>query len=81
MCQFFDPNVAKKCTEDDAEEVIEKERLNFCEWYQPAAGTFDTRRAAAESRARGELESLFSDDEGVKSDRNGTLRDADGLFK
>ncbi len=81
MCQYFDPNVAKKCTEDDAEEVIEKERLNFCEWYQPAASTFDPQRAAEESQARGELESLFSDDGGVKSDGNGALRDAEDIFK
>ena len=81
MCQFFDPNVPKKCTEDDAEEVVEKERLNFCEWYKPAVGTFDAKRAADESRARGDLESLFSDGEVVKSDDNAALRDVEDLFK
>jgi len=31
MCVYFDRNVPKQCTEDDAEEVIEKEKVNFCE--------------------------------------------------
>jgi hypothetical protein len=35
MCEFFDPNVPKQCKEDDAEEVFEKERLNFCDWFKP----------------------------------------------
>ena len=30
MCVYFDPAVPKQCREDDAEEVQEKERANFC---------------------------------------------------
>jgi hypothetical protein len=76
MCEFFDPNVPKQCKEDDAEEVFEKERLNFCDWFKP-----DAKRAAEESRARGELASIFGDEEAQKPDDDALLEDAEDLFK
>ena len=81
MCQFFDPDVPKKCTEDDAEEVIEKERVNFCDWFKPAATVFDPKRAAEDTRARSELVSLFDEEETVDADDNASLREAEDLFK
>jgi hypothetical protein len=81
MCEFFDPNVPKQCKEDDAEEVFEKERLNFCDWFKPATGVFDAKRAAEESRARGELASIFGDEEAQKPDDDALLEDAEDLFK
>ena len=35
MCRFYDPAVPKQCLEDDAEAVHEKEKVNFCDWYEP----------------------------------------------
>ena len=81
MCEFFNPDVPKKCTEDDAEEVIEKARVNFCEWYKPSAAAFDSQQAAGETRARSELASLFGKEEAVNSDDNASLREAEDLFK
>ena len=81
MCKFFDPDVPKQCTEDDAEEVFEKQRANFCEWYKPCASVFDPKEAAAENRAHGELASLFGEDEFVESAGDEMLEDAEDLFK
>jgi len=81
MCEFYDPGVPKQCTEDDAEEVNEKERLNFCEWYKPGASVFDPKQAAEASRAKSDLASLFGEEEGVKPDDNALLGDAEDLFK
>lgn len=81
MCEFFDPDVPKRCTEDDAEEVIEKERLNFCEWYKPSAVAFDPQQAAQETRAKSELASLFSEEGAATADDNASLREAEDLFK
>ena len=81
MCSHFDLAVSRACREDDAEEVVEKERLNFCEWYIPAASTFDPQQAAAEFRAHNELEALFSDEEVVRNDDNAASQDAEDLFK
>ncbi len=81
MCECFNRHVPKQCTEDDAEEVIEKERVNFCEWYKPCATAFEPQQADDETRARGELAVLFDGDEAVKSDDNPSLRSAEDLFK
>ncbi len=61
MCRWFDPNVAKSCREDDAEEVKEKERANFCDYFEPRAGAYDVAAGATEQRARGQLDALFGD--------------------
>jgi len=61
MCAHFDRHVPKQCREDDAEEVIEKERLNFCEWFKPSDSAFDEGRKNEEDEARAALENLFGD--------------------
>jgi hypothetical protein len=61
MCVFYDRNVPKQCREDDAEEVTEKERLNFCEWFKPSDSAFDADRKDQEDAAREALEDLFGD--------------------
>ena len=82
MCRFFDPAVPAQCREDDAEEVVEKERVNFCEWFKPATGAFDPQLAAGESRARSELAALFGDHEsGDDGAGDEALQDAEDLFK
>ena len=81
MCEFFDPEVPKQCTEDDAEEVFEKQGANFCEWYKPGSAAFDPTEAAAESRAHGELAALFGEDEFVTPDDDELLEGAKDLFR
>jgi hypothetical protein len=61
MCIFYDKNAPKQCREDDAEEVTEKERLNFCEWFKPSDSAFDADRKGEEDAARAALEDLFGD--------------------
>lgn len=57
MCGFYAPNVAKSCRETIAEEVRDKERANFCDYFQAVPGTHGTSDAA--DTARQQLESLF----------------------
>ncbi|MCE7902435.1 MAG: hypothetical protein DYH20_07200 [Gammaproteobacteria bacterium PRO9] len=59
MCQSYDPRVPKQCREDDAEEVRSKDRANFCDWFKPRAGAFDSAGAAADQAARSAAEALF----------------------
>lgn len=33
-CHFYDPRVADQCTEPQAERVMEKDRSNFCDYFQ-----------------------------------------------
>lgn len=59
MCQFFDASVPRQCQEDGAEDVREKERLNFCDWYKPSDSAFDASRKDEEDAAVAAAEDLF----------------------
>ena len=61
MCTYYDVRVPKQCREDDAEEVTEKARLNFCEWFEPSESAFDDKSKAEEDQAYSALEALFDD--------------------
>ena len=36
-CVFYDPGSYNECKEPSAEVVKEKERANYCEWFQPSS--------------------------------------------
>ena len=59
MCRFYDTGKAKSCAEPVADEVQDKERANFCGYFEPVAGRFRARGDAPD-RAREALESLFA---------------------
>ena len=81
MCVYFEPTVPKKCREDDAEEVIEKERPNFCDYYQPSERAFDPNRKSQEDAARGALDALFGAEVETETGRGDVRSEADKLFK
>ena len=81
MCTFFDAQVPKQCREDDADEVTEKERLNFCEWFQPGGGVFNEQRYKEEQQAKLQLAGLFDDVEAAADDADTQLSDAEDLFR
>lgn len=58
MCRFYDTTKAKNCAEPVAEEVRDKERANYCDYFVAAPGRFRPRDPAAE-RSRAALEGLF----------------------
>ena len=59
MCADYDEHVAKRCREPIAEEVSDKERANFCDYFAPRAGAWTPRDTSAAEQARLELEKLF----------------------
>lgn len=61
MCIYFDPRIARQCAEDGAEEVGDKEKPNFCDWFKPSETAFDADRKNAEDAARAAAEALFGD--------------------
>ena len=81
MCVFFAADVPKQCREDDAEEVYDKEKVNFCEWFKPSADAFDPARASGDTRARSELAALFGDGEPSERGPDAQAQDAEDLFK
>jgi predicted RNA-binding Zn-ribbon protein involved in translation (DUF1610 family) len=61
MCRHFDPRVPRQCREDGAEDVTDKDRLNFCDWFVPSDSAFDARRKDEEDQAKSALDALFDD--------------------
>jgi len=59
MCVYFDPRVPRQCREDGAEDVRDKDRLNFCDWFKPSNTAFDKSRKNEEDAARAAAEDLF----------------------
>jgi hypothetical protein len=59
MCRFYDLSKAKQCAEPVADPVLDKERSNFCGYFEPAAGRYRAGNPAAES-SRSALDALFA---------------------
>lgn len=59
MCTFYDTGVAKACREPVAEEVKDKTRANFCDYFQVKRGAYVAPDHAAQSAARAGLDALF----------------------
>jgi hypothetical protein len=59
MCVDYDEQVAKKCREPIAEEVSDKTRANFCDYFAPRAAAYVAPETDAAARARAELARLF----------------------
>jgi hypothetical protein len=62
MCVHFARHVPRQCREDGAEDVTEKERTNFCDWFKPSETAFDPARKADADAAQDALAALFGDD-------------------
>jgi hypothetical protein len=59
MCVDYDTRIAKHCREPTAEEVSDKTRANFCDFFKPRAGAYVPPNTGEVDRARVELEKLF----------------------
>ncbi len=84
MCEFYDESVAGRCREPVADEVHEKERANFCDYFVAAPGAFVVRDDSPGITARRELDQLFSGDSGgtdnSPDDADEARRELDRLF-
>ena len=81
MCRHYDPSVPGQCREDDAEDVFEKERLNFCDWFTPTEDAFDPAHKAEADQARQALDALFGDSEAPEGAAEAGADEAEKLFK
>jgi len=59
MCRFYDLTKARQCAEPVAEPVSDKERANFCGYFEPVSGRFRPADTAGLD-ARTSLEALFA---------------------
>jgi len=59
-CAFFDASLARGCRENQAEEVRERSRANFCAWFRFRTDIATDDPAAAERKAKNAFDALFS---------------------
>jgi len=59
LCRFYDVTVAKQCREPIAEEVRDKERANFCDYFEVRLNAYSKQPQDAAEKARAALEELF----------------------
>jgi len=86
MCTAYDATAVRQCTEDDAEDVHDKSRANYCDYFVPNPAAYTPGKMTAQDRAEAALAALF-DGAGdaaaaaADSDDSAALRDAESLFK
>ena len=71
----------QQCLEDDAEEVGDKERVNFCEWFVPSENAFNPAAKAEADRAKQSLDALFGEADTPADDPGSAQSDAEKLFR
>lgn len=59
LCEWYSIAVAKHCRETIAEEVKDKERANFCDYFKPREDAYSAASVDASSKAQAELDALF----------------------
>ena len=57
-CGFYDPAYNNQCREPMAERVVDKDRANFCEYFNPGQGKGGAGAQLGKS-AQAKLEELF----------------------
>jgi hypothetical protein len=65
MCVDYDTAVAKSCREPIAEEVKEKDRANFCDYFKPRPDAYRPRDQSAELKSRTALDAMFGGQAGT----------------
>ena len=59
LCEWYNTSVAKHCREPIAEEVKDKERANFCDYFKPRPDAYSSAPLDEEAKAKSELDALF----------------------
>jgi hypothetical protein len=59
MCEFYSVAVAKHCREPIAEEVKDKERVNYCDYFKVRPDAYSSAGLDAAAKAQADLAALF----------------------
>ena len=81
MCVNFDEHVVAQCHEEDAEEVLDKEKANFCDWFTPSANAYCPAAKIADEKARSRADALFGGSSPGSMDDDNQAEAAEDLFK
>ena len=92
-CDFYDTGASKSCRETSADEVVDKEQANFCDYFRPKAGLVaggDPAAAAAKAKlaavfgagppSRQTLKPTADDADKARADADAAKAKLDALF-
>jgi hypothetical protein len=80
FCEFYDPRVAKQCREPVADDVKEKERANFCGYFQPNSQAYVPADTSTANRAKAVLDALFGGGEATSPSSSSARDELEALF-
>jgi hypothetical protein len=59
QCRFYDKAAHNQCREPQAEQVVDKDKANFCGYFEFAGGAGGGEREADARKSRRALDNLF----------------------
>jgi len=77
LCEFYDTRVAKSCREPIADEVKNKERANFCDYFAPDPNAYVPPEHDTAHQAHADLEALFGIDSAPDARPKGAAMQSD----
>lgn len=80
LCRFYDARTQRQCTEIRAEEVINKEHANFCDWFKARPNAFDARAQAKAQASKAKLDALFGGGEAPAEETDPARAKLEQLF-
>jgi hypothetical protein len=60
-CRHYNPSAHNQCVEPQAEWVRDKEKANYCDYFEPAKISSSTQRGKSSHDARSAFDKLFGD--------------------
>ncbi len=61
QCDYYDARIANACREERAENIGDKEKANFCDYFKPKKNAFNKTPSEKSEQARLKAEDLFGD--------------------
>jgi len=70
LCRHYDPALTNQCREDRADTVTEKERANFCDYFNPNPNAYTGGDRDPQQEAKAKLDALFGDSASEENNNN-----------
>ncbi|MFL6547416.1 MAG: hypothetical protein ACJ8OJ_01910 [Povalibacter sp.] len=82
LCEWYSTAVAKHCREPIAEEVKDKDRANFCDYFKPRPDAWSAAPQDEATKAKAQLDALFGSGSNAQPSAADKARaDLEALFK
>jgi hypothetical protein len=81
LCEWYSTAVAKQCRETIAEEVKDKERANFCDYFKARPDAWTAAPVDEAANAKAQLHALFGGGGAQASAADKARAELDALFK